>query len=66
MAAILPSCGRRLAGITSKAADVLIKFMHCYRAMDGDVRTVCEFIQKRAFSIHRAESLKLGSAQQMA
>jgi hypothetical protein len=52
MAAILPSCGRRLAGITSKAADVLIKFMHCYRAMDGDVRTVCEFIQKRAFSIH--------------
>jgi histidine ammonia-lyase len=28
-----------------------ISFMHRDRAMDGDVRTVCELVQKRAFSI---------------
>jgi histidine ammonia-lyase len=28
-----------------------VSFMHRDRAMDGDVRTVCELVQKRAFSI---------------
>jgi histidine ammonia-lyase len=28
-----------------------ISFMHRDRAMDGDVRTVCELVQKRSFLI---------------